>query len=237
MEGDHAFRELPMEPRGIFWQDDFIQPEHEQRLLDIFRHELEWPLRTGGASRLSLHYGYTFDYKTFGVDLDVPYRPFPDWLAPLIPTTEDRPPDQVCLQHYPPGAGIPPHADAHGPYRQLYALSLGSPVVMQFRKGDKRADVDLAPRSMMHMTGEARLHWTHGIKNRKTDTLPDGTIRPREDRWSITYRWIREGGQCDCGDVDLCDVEQRRLGIEKEKRWKKGIVADDDAGVVENRVT
>lgn len=211
-------QELPIQPSGLFWQDDFITPEHEERLLCIFQGELEWPDRSG---RLSLHYGYTFDYKTFGVDPDIPFKEFPEWLRPLIPTHEGRPPDQVCLQHYPPGAGIPPHVDTHSAYDQLYALSLGSPLMMQFQRDGKKVEVDLAPRSMLQMAGDSRLHWTHGIKKRKTDTLPDGTIRRRGDRWSITYRWIREGGECGCGNEQLCDTAMRRLGIEKEYRWKK----------------
>lgn len=210
--------ELPIEPHGIFWQDDFVIPEYEQKLMLIFRSQLEWPDRPG---RISLHYGYTFDYKTFGVDPDIPFNPFPDWLEPLIPTYEGRPPEQVCLQYYPPGSGIPPHVDTHGAYDQLYALSLGAPVIMQFRRGDHRVDLDLKPRALMKMSGDSRLHWTHGIKKRKTDTLGDGSIRPRADRWSLTYRWLRPGAECDCGNLDLCDTAQRLHGIEKEKRWKK----------------
>ncbi|KAH8647142.1 2OG-Fe(II) oxygenase superfamily protein [Xylariales sp. PMI_506] len=214
-------KELPIQPSGLFWQDDFITPEHEERLVHIFLHELEWPERSG---RLSLHYGYTFDYKTFGVDPNIPFKDFPEWLQPLIPTCEGRPPEQVCLQHYPPGAGIPPHVDTHSAYDQLYALSLGSPVMMQFqREGRERVEVDLAPRSMLQMSGDARLHWTHGIKKRKTDTLPDGTVRLRRDRWSITYRWVRlPAPVCECGDEKLCDTAQSRAGIEREYRWKKG---------------
>ncbi|KAK6065348.1 2OG-Fe(II) oxygenase [Seiridium cupressi] len=213
--------ERPIQPAGLFWQNDFITVEHEAKLIHTFRHGLEWPERSG---RLSLHYGYTFDYKTFGVDPDIPFKPFPDWLEPLIPTTEARPPDQVCLQHYPPGAGIPPHVDTHSPYDQLYALSLGAPVMMQFQRGGsegEKVEVDLTPRSMLQMSGDSRLHWTHGIKKRKTDTLTDGTVRKRKDRWSITYRWIRDPAVCECGDVKLCDTAQQRLGIEKDYRWKK----------------
>lgn len=210
--------ELPIEPHGIFWDQDFITAEHEQNLIRIFRHQLEWPDRTG---RISIHFGYTFDYKTFGVDPNIPFKEFPDWLQPLIPTHEGRPPEQVCLQHYPPGAGIPPHVDTHSTYDQLYALSIGAPVFMQFRKGDRRVDVDLTPRSMMKMSGDSRLHWTHSIKKRKTDLLDDGTVRVRGDRWSITYRWLRPGAECQCGNVELCDSAQKRIGVEREYRWKQ----------------
>lgn len=68
------------------------------------------------------------------------------------------------------------------------------------------------------MSGDSRLHWTHGIKKRKNDILTDGTVRPRENRWSITYRWLREGGECECGNLQHCDTAQRRNGTEKEKR-------------------
>ncbi|TPX16520.1 uncharacterized protein E0L32_003814 [Thyridium curvatum] len=214
--------ELPIRPAGILMQEEFITPEHEAELIRIFQNELEWPARSG---RLSLHYGYTFSYKTFGVDTETPYKPFPDWLRALLPPAEPAPPDQVCLQHYPPGAGIPPHVDTHGAYDQLYALSLGAPVPMQFRGGEGHAetvDVELPPRSMVRLSGDARLHWTHSIRARKTDPLPGGGggVRPRGHRWSITYRWIREGGECECGNERLCDTAQKRKGIEKEYRWK-----------------
>ncbi|KAI1366262.1 hypothetical protein F5Y08DRAFT_351738 [Xylaria arbuscula] len=254
--------ELPITPRGIKFQPDFISPAHEAALLHIFQHELSWPISRKPGSRLSLHYGYTFDYKTFGVDPNIPYNPFPEWLVPLIPRTVQggRNPDQVCLQYYPPGAGIPPHVDTHSAYDELYALSLGSAVTMQFRHTRARVrvrvsensnshendgagkksigaaeeeeggggggeretvDVDLPPRSMMEMSGASRLHWEHGIKKRKKDVLADGSVRARGERWSITYRWLREGGQCECGDARLCDTAQRRLGVEREFRWKQ----------------
>lgn len=212
--------QLLIEPSGILMQNDFITPEHEAQILHIFRHELAWPDRPG---RLSLHYGYTFSYKSFGIDPDIPFKPFPSWLVPLLPTCEGRPPDQVCLQHYSPGTGIPPHVDTHSAFDQLYALSLGSPLMMQFREEvarEKVVEVDLAPRSLLCMRGEARLHWTHAIKARKTDRLADGTVRPRGDRWSLTYRWLRPGATCECGDERLCDTAQRRAGREREYRWK-----------------
>jgi hypothetical protein len=88
---------------------------------------------------------------------------------------------------------------------------------------------------MMQMSGDSRLHWTHGIKKRKTDTLPDGTIRPRENRWSITYRWLRDG-ECECGNIDLCDTAQRRNGVEKEKRSVKELadIAAAEKAAAEN---
>lgn len=206
-------------PSGILVHENFITEEHEAKILRIFRNDLDWPDRKG---RRSLHYGYTFSYKTFAIDEDVPYIPFPDWLAPLLPTGEGRPPDQVCVQHYPPGTGIPPHVDTHSAFDQLYSLSLGAPLLMQFCSGETKdkVDVDLEPRTLMQMSGDSRLHWTHGIRARKTDVLGE-TVRKRADRWSITYRWLRRGATCECGDERLCDTAQRRIGVEREYRWKE----------------
>ncbi|KAL4866946.1 hypothetical protein BDV12DRAFT_172111 [Aspergillus spectabilis] len=230
-----TLEELPISPSGIRWHENFITLDHEARLIDLFRNELVWPDRNG---RISLHYGYTFDYKTFGIDPEIPFKEFPPWLQPLIPTTESRPPDQVCLQYYPPGAGIPPHVDSHRAWDQLYALSLGAPVLMRLRNGknkEQKVDIELSPRSMLQLTGDSRLHWTHGIGKRKNDTMPDGTLRPRGDRWSITYRWAREG-DCECGDVGLCDTAQARLGVEKEKRSVLALAASKAQGGLEEGV-
>lgn len=202
-------------------KDDFITEDLEKEIISIFNNRLDWPDRAG---RRSLHYGYTFCYKTFKIDRDIPYKPFPDFLLPLLPITESKYPDQVCIQYYPPGAGIPPHVDTHSAFDQLYSLSLGAPVMMRFhnKETDEATEVDLKPRSMMQMKDDSRLHWTHGIRARKTDTLPDDTVRPRQDRWSITYRWLRDSGVCDCGNTKLCDTAMSQIGVEREYRWKQG---------------
>jgi hypothetical protein len=80
------------------------------------------------------------------------------------------------------------------------------------------------------MDGDARLYWTHGIRKRKTDVLDDGSLRPRADRWSITFRWSRSGGDCPCGDAELCDSEERRRGVEKHYRWKDDVKGGTEVG-------
>lgn len=200
---------------GLVLEEDYISETQESHLIEIFRNELAWPDRKG---RLALHYGHTFSYKTMGIDPDVPYIPFPAWLQDTLPSRESRLPDQVCLQYYSPGTGIPPHVDTHSIYDQLYALSIGDPVLMDFKQENETKEVDLLPRSMLQMTGDSRLHWTHGIKKRKRDIV-QGQERMRGDRWSITYRWLREG-ECECGNEKLCDTSQRRNGTEKVYRWQ-----------------
>ena len=267
---------------------NFITPSHERELISTFR-ALEWPDRQG---RKSLHWGYTFSYKTFGIDKEVPFKEFPGWLVPLLPSASldpslalppspasaatghapafeaspadtdtvirTRQPDQVCLQYYPPGTGIPPHADTHSVFDQLYALSFGAPVMMVFREGNinQKVDVDLEPRALIKLGRDARQHWSHGIRAKKSDAIQgeggggaggEGVRRERGERWSLTYRWLRdvkgtrkgegegqgqgqgqgqegeegdEGPVCECGDVRLCDTAQKRAGVERELRWK-----------------
>lgn len=201
---------------GLLCETEFISQEQESHLIDVFRHQLVWPDRKG---RLALHFGYTFDYKSMGIDETIPFISFPPWLENVLPADESRKPDQVCLQYYAPGIGIPPHCDTHSIYDQLYSLSLGSPVLMDFKRDQAHFEVDLLPRSMLQMTGDSRLHWTHGIKKRKRDVI-NGQERFRDDRWSITFRWLRHG-ECECGDLNTCDTAQRRLGgPQKTFRWQ-----------------
>lgn len=307
--------QVPEAPAGFQLQPDFISPQQETRLLDIFRRELQWPIRSvpspqssnevadpGQAttakqgilefatgiptSRISLHYGHHFCYKFFGIDRAIPYVPFPQWLKEVLPSfcpssaafdpaaKEDccqrpggrsmpaRDPDQVCLQYYPPGAGIPPHADTHSAFESLMGLSLGSGVAMEFRRrraarrtaaGDaggaggagagagadadadwewERCEVFVPPRSLYNMSGDSQYHFQHGIKKRKNDRLPpaagattgDGeaqTVVPRGERFSITFRWVRDPAVCECGDEWLCDTAMRRNGVERVLRWKE----------------
>lgn len=211
---------------GLLIEQDFISEAQERELVDIFRHRIAWPEDRKG--RLAVHYGHTFSYRTMGIDPDVPFIDFPDWLVAVLPRPDNgRRPDQVCLQYYKPGTGIPPHADTHSIYDELFALSVGAPVLMDFKRaGEEGAatetvEVDLLPRSMIQMTADARLHYTHGIKKRKRDIV-GGEERLREDRWSVTFRWLR-GGECECGNARLCDTAQRRLGIEKTFRWQEEV--------------
>ena len=252
---------IPSDPPGLSIAYDVLTPAHERALIHFFQTNLQWPTSRPDPSdpnftsnpstgpnpphlgshapkkppRKSLHYGYRFCYRTFAIDRSVPFTPFPAWLRPLVPTWQGEEPAQVCLQHYPPGSGIPPHTDTHSAFDQLCGLSLGAPVQMDFRRGRPLAStestttdavvVDLQPRSLIRMDGDARLHWTHGIRKRKTDVLDDGSVRPRGERWSITFRWLRksngyERAECQCGNGQLCDSEGRRTGVARFYRWK-----------------
>jgi alkylated DNA repair protein alkB family protein 8 len=91
--------------------------------------------------RISQHFGYQFDYTTFSASPDN-HVSVPDYIASFLPRLPSgipgqpllRIPDQLTVQYYPPGSGIPPHVDTHSAFGEaLYSLSYGSAVPMQFR--------------------------------------------------------------------------------------------------------
>jgi 2OG-Fe(II) oxygenase superfamily len=69
----------------------------------------------------------------------------------------------------------------------VVGISLGTPATMRFRRrrpaGFDRASALLAPRSVYHLTGEARHEWEHSI-TAMVDT-----------RWSITFRSLSKKGR------------------------------------------
>jgi alkylated DNA repair dioxygenase AlkB len=171
----HEHIEIP----GLLVALEYLSQEDHDKLLEIVK-SLPWPAthhpssddtigKANPLTRKALHYGYTFDYKTMGVDHGIPFKPYPPWLRDTFPLgkrdlflqildsaasycrldEEYREPDQVTIQFYPPGSGIPPHCDTHSTYTHLYGLSLGNPVTMDFRQprpdGRFQVPVDLPP--------------------------------------------------------------------------------------------
>ncbi|POR31925.1 Uncharacterized protein TPAR_07870 [Tolypocladium paradoxum] len=118
---------------------EFISEEEEATMIAAFHSAQPKPeptVSTGSRKRLSQHFGYHFDYTTFGAS-ETTFTPLPKYIEDLLPRLpiQDHIPDQFTMQYYPPGAGIPPHVDTHSLFGEaLYALSLGSSVPIEFRK-------------------------------------------------------------------------------------------------------
>ncbi|KAK0629528.1 hypothetical protein B0T17DRAFT_589273 [Bombardia bombarda] len=130
----------PANPNIKRWDDigltlihDFISESEEAAMVAAF-HAAD--PRTGGKKRLSQHFGFHFDYTTFGAS-DSNFTPLPSYIADFLtrlPIQEGLP-DQFTVQYYPPGSGIPPHVDTHSMFDEaLYSLSFGSGVPMVFKK-------------------------------------------------------------------------------------------------------
>jgi alkylated DNA repair protein (DNA oxidative demethylase) len=92
---------------------------------------------------------------------------------------------QALLIRYDPGAGIGWHRD-RPVFEHVLGISLGAPATMRFRRrklgGFDRVAVLLAPRSIYHLTGEARHTWEHSIAAMEVA------------RWSITFRTLSQKG-------------------------------------------
>lgn len=203
---------------GLTLVHNFVSPEEEAILLQQVRKEDKWITLN---KRRVQHYGYSFDYPLNTVDLDS-FSHMPQWVAELQSRYLQRFPnqpawDQLTVNEYWPGAGIAPHADRHtvfGPF--VVAISLGSSVIMEFRRpeglGDDDADnrqyrtvnVHLPPRSLLVISGESRYRWEHAIRPRRIDII-DGKAVERGTRVSLTFRNVLTAGKCDCGWEYACD--------------------------------
>ena len=176
---------------GLSQADAFVTPGEEQMLVaSIDAAELS-PFRFHGwlGKRLTASYGWHYDFDDASF---ARAEPIPDWLLPLRAAAARfarlLPGElvQALLIRYDPGAGIGWHRD-RPVFEHVLGVSLGAPATMRFRRrqrgGFDRASVFLAPRSIYHLTGEARHKWEH-------------SIAPMEvTRWSITFRSLSKKGR------------------------------------------
>jgi alkylated DNA repair protein (DNA oxidative demethylase) len=176
---------------GLSQAGGFVTPDEEQTLIaSIDAAELS-PFRFHGwlGKRLTASYGWRYDFDDASF---APAEAIPDWLLPLRAKAARfaclQPGElvQALLIRYDPGAGIGWHRD-RPVFEHVLGISLGAPATMRFRRRKPgsfdRASALLAPRSIYHLTGEARHKWEHGIAGVEVT------------RWSITFRSLSEKGR------------------------------------------
>ena len=176
-------------PDGLEYRPQFITADEERRLLDVIdRTELrEFTMRGQTARRTVRHYGYDYDYESYGTI--VPAEPLPDdlvWLRDRCADFAGLPSEelaQALVTCYPPGAPIGWHRDAPMFGAKVVGVSLGSTSRMRFQRkvGDVRQtfELELPPRSAYVLGGAARSSWQHSIPPVK------------ELRYSITFRTLK----------------------------------------------
>jgi DNA oxidative demethylase len=170
---------------GLTCAEAIVTPSEERALIACIDAMELSPFRFHGwfGKRLTASYGWRYDFDTgsFG-----PADPIPDWLLPLrrkAAVFATLAPDelvQALVIRYDPGAGIGWHRDRPA-FEHVIGVSLGAPATMRFRRrrrpgGFDRASALLVPRSIYHLTGEARYDWEHSIAEMAVT------------RWSITFR-------------------------------------------------
>ena len=185
--------------------------EQEEKLLIQQIDKQEW---TKLANRRVQHYGYEFLYGINSVDKEKKApKPIPEclnFLSERIRKITDgiQPPmDQLTINDYNPGDGIPPHFDTHSPFEEIFVvLSLGSGITMSFKSfNNEERHIYLPQRALIIFTDEARYAWYHTIATRKVDKTM-GKLIFRKRRISFTFRKIKTT-PCTCKYPFFCDVD------------------------------
>lgn len=177
-------------PAGLRQGGDIVAPREEQALIASLDAAGLSPFRFQGwlGKRLTRSFGWRYDFDEASLN---PTEPIPDWLLPLRRRAADfaglAPEDlvQALLIRYDPGAGIGWHRD-RPEFEHVIGISLGAPATMRFRRrkpgGFERFAAELPPRSIYHLSGEARRGWEHSIAAMTVT------------RWSITFRSLADKG-------------------------------------------
>ncbi|XP_060530801.1 alkylated DNA repair protein alkB homolog 8 isoform X2 [Cylas formicarius] len=194
-------------PSGLTILKDFVTMKEEDELLKLCNFE-ESELGNMRHRHVK-HFGYEFRYDINNVDkakpleAEVPTECSFLWQRLLHTDLECKNfmPDQLTINHYTPGQGIPHHVDTHSAFDDpIICLSLKSSIVMEFRNEKKHVCVFLPQRSLLVMSGETRYNWTHSIIPRKYDVIPTPTgytSYKRGTRISFTFRKIATS-ECHC---------------------------------------
>ncbi|XP_003219355.1 alkylated DNA repair protein alkB homolog 8 isoform X1 [Anolis carolinensis] len=219
-------------PPGLRVIEEVVSPEEEGQLLECIdwgKDEVIPNAQKSLKHRRVKHFGYEFQYDNNNVDRD---RPLPGGLPDICNTLLAKwlkmgyikeSSDQLTINQYEPGQGIPPHIDTHSAFEdEIISLSLGAGIVMDFKHPDGQAAAVMLPqRSLLVMSGESRYLWTHGITPRKFDIVQasqeqklgtvtadigDLTLNKRGTRTSFTFRKVRRG-PCKCSYPSVCDSQ------------------------------
>ncbi|KAM8820382.1 tRNA (carboxymethyluridine(34)-5-O)-methyltransferase ALKBH8 [Eudromia elegans] len=230
----------PSLPPGLTVVENVISPEEERKMMQsidwIEDEDTRKTLKTLKHRRVK-HFGYEFCYDNNNIDKN---KPLPGGLPEICNLFLEKclkqgyikhKPDQLTVNQYEPGQGIPPHIDTHSAFEdEIISLSLGAEIVMDFKHPNGHAVAMMLPRrSLLVMSGESRYLWTHGITPRKYDVIQaselgqkigtitadagDLTLHRRETRTSFTFRKVRRS-PCNCIYPSVCDSQkgQERQG-------------------------
>jgi alkylated DNA repair dioxygenase AlkB len=175
---------------GLTVMPDIVSPEEERALTAAIDATGLTPFRFQGwlGKRLTTSFGWSYDFDKRRLSET---EPIPGFLLPVraraaaFAGLEPEALGHALLIRYDPGAGIGWHRD-RPQFEHVVGISLGAPATMRFRRrregGFDRATLPLAPRSIYHLTGEARHGWEHSI------------APIDETRWSITFRSLADRG-------------------------------------------
>jgi alkylated DNA repair dioxygenase AlkB len=185
----HALEVIePALPAGLRLALGVMTPREEAALIALIEaSEPAYYAYDPGNRRASASFGWKYNFQT---DRFAPCSPMPagfSAIAAKAAAFAGIGPDDLAeclLNRYEPGAIIQPHLDKPV-WEHVVGISLGAAATMIFRHGrsGEEVGVELPPRSMYLLAGDARHLWQHGLPPMA------GT------RWSITFRSFSAEGR------------------------------------------
>jgi alkylated DNA repair dioxygenase AlkB len=175
-------------PPGLIFSPDFLTPVEEHDLLAFFRtlDFRTFQMQGVTAKRRIRQFGWHYTFESYQL---TPADPIPAELAEIrarsaaLMKIDPFAWAEALVTEYAPGAGIGWHRDAPA-FGSVAGISLAGWCRMRFQTGTGAArmtyTLELPPRSIYVLTGEARANWKHMIPP------------TRELRYSITFRTLRE---------------------------------------------
>jgi alkylated DNA repair dioxygenase AlkB len=175
--------------QGFVYEAEFLSREDEAALVEQIRHlpltEAEY--KQFRAKRRIVSYGGRYDFSANELQ---PGEPIPAFLQPLrarAAAWAGRPAEEfthALIAEYSPGTPLGWHRDVPN-FERIIGISLHGPARMRVRRyppkpRERSIAIELAPRSIYRLEGEARWDWQHSIPP------------TRALRYSITFRSLRK---------------------------------------------
>lgn len=137
-------------PPGVTLIPDFISEDEEQHLLNMLANEASWETM---RHRRVAHWGHGFEYEDFSTSMA--NLPLPAWLnslpsriLPHAQHTDTEIANQLTVNEYQPGHGIPPHVDNPDVFGDtIWIVSLQSGICMEFAPLGDEGEVECERKS------------------------------------------------------------------------------------------
>lgn len=161
---ENVDNDIGHEKLGLTISLEFVTPAEEQELLVRLREKSSGNKRKVPGRNSIKRYGSREPYFDNIVSSTIPphFSALCDRL--LAQNFVEVRPDSVTVNEYYAGQIIKAHIDHIEAGPVITILSLASPAIMKFARGDKTFTVNLSPRSLTQMRGPIRYSWTHEIE-------------------------------------------------------------------------
>ncbi len=175
---------------GLFYETEFLTRDEEAEIIAIIR---SLPLHAAKykeylARRQVTSFGGSYDFDTNELspakDLDSRLLPLRDRVAKWARVAPESL-VHALVAEYAPGTPLGWHRDVPN-FERIFGVSLGGTATLRFRPypynpalQKQVVGLDVQPRSIYRMCGDARWKWQHSVEPTK------------ELRWSITFRDAR----------------------------------------------